>query len=77
MNNVVFGKTMKNLRKQGHILLITKERRRNYLVSQYKFFTKKLLATEIKTNEIVKNKSVQLGFSILELSMSMSFGMIM
>ena len=32
------------------------------------FFTVDLLATEIKKTEILKHKSVSLGFSILELS---------
>ena len=53
MNNVVFGKTIKNVRKYRNIKLVTTERRRNYLVSEpnyhtTKFFTENVLATEIK-----------------------------
>ena len=53
MNNSVFGKTMKNVRRHRDIKLITTERRRNYLVSEpnyhtTKFFTEHLLATEMK-----------------------------
>ena len=53
MNNTVFGKTMENVRKHRDIKLITKERRRKYLVSEptfhtSKFFTEYLLATEMK-----------------------------
>ena len=53
MNNAVYGKTMENVRKQGHIKRFTKERRRNYLLSEpnyqtTKFFTENLLAIEMK-----------------------------
>ena len=53
MNNAVFEKTMENVRKHRDIKLVTTERRRNYLVSEpnyhtTKFFTKNLLAIEMK-----------------------------
>ena len=53
MNNVVFGKTMENVRKHRDIKLVTTKRRRNYLVSEpnyhtTKFFTENLLAIEMK-----------------------------
>ena len=53
MNNAVFGKTMENVRKHKDIKLVTRERRRNYLVSEpnyhtTKIFTEHLLATEMK-----------------------------
>ena len=49
INNRVFGKSMKNLRKYRDIKLVTTEKRRNYLVSEpnyhtTKFFTEYLLA---------------------------------
>ena len=52
MNNIVFGKTMENLRKHRIIKLVTTERRRNYLASELNchtmtFFTENLLATEM------------------------------
>ena len=73
MNNAVFGRTMENVWKHRDIKLATTERRRNYLVSEpnyhtTKFFTGKLLAIEMKKTEILMNKPVCLGFSILELS---------
>ena len=53
INNAVFGKTMKNMRKHRDIKLVTTERRRNYLVSgtnyhTTKFFTEHVLAIEMK-----------------------------
>ena len=73
MNNAVFGKTMENVRKQRDIKLVTTERRKNYIASEpnyhtTKFFTENLLATEVKKAEILMNKPVYLGLSILELS---------
>ena len=58
MNNAIFGKT---------------ERTRNYLESEpnyhtKKFLTENLLATEMKKTEIIMNKPVCLGLSILVLS---------
>ena len=53
MNNALFGKIMKNVKKNGNSKLVTTERRRNYLVSKpnyhtIKFFTENLLAIEMK-----------------------------
>ena len=39
LNNAVFGKTMKNVRKHRNIKLVATEKRRNYLVSEPKFHT--------------------------------------
>ena len=56
MNNAVFGKTMKNVRKHRDIKLVTTKRRRNYLVSEpnyhtTKFFIENLLAIEMKKKQ--------------------------
>ena len=52
---------------------VTTERRRNYLASEpnyhtKRFFTENVLAVEMKKTEILMNKLVHLGRSILELS---------
>ena len=70
INNAVFGETMENVRKHRDIKLSTTERRRNYLVSEpnyhtTKFFTENLLEIEMKKAQILMNKPVNLGFSIL------------
>ena len=72
MNNAIFGKTMENVRKHRDIKLVTTERRNN-LVSELnyhttKFFAENLLVIEMKKTEILMNKPVHLGLSILELS---------
>ena len=72
MNNAAFGKTMENVRKHRDIKLVPTERRRNYLVSETnyqttKFFSKNLLAIEMKKTKVLMNKTLYLGLSILEL----------
>ena len=73
MNNAVFVKTMENMRKHKDIKLVPTEKRRNYLVSEQnyhttKFFMDNLLAIEMKKTQIMMNKPVYLGLSILDLS---------
>ena len=73
MNNAVFVKTMENVRKFRGIRLVTSERRKNYLASESnyhttKFFAENLLAIEMKKTQILMNKPVYLGLSILDLS---------
>ena len=73
MNNAVFGKTMENVIKHSDSEIVTTERKRNYLVSESNYHTTKfvaenLLAIEMKETEILFNKPVCLGLSILELS---------
>ena len=53
MNNAVFGKTMKNVRKRREIKLVTTEGGRNHIVPEpnyhtTKFFTENVLAIEMK-----------------------------
>ena len=64
---------MENVRKHRDIKLVTTEARRNYLVSEpdynaTKFFSKNLLAIEMRKTQIIMNKPVYLGLSVLELS---------
>ena len=71
MNNAVLGKYMENMRKHRDIKLVTTEKRRNYLVSEpnyhtAKFSTQHLLAVEMKITEILLNKHLYLGLSILD-----------
>ena len=73
MNDAAFGKAMKNLRKHRDIKLVTTETRMNYLVLEpnyqtAKFFIENLLALVLRKTEILLNKPVYLGLSMLELS---------
>ena len=73
MNNSVFGKTMENARVHRDIKLVTTDKRRNQLVSEPNYHTKKyfsenLLAIEMKKIKVKMNKPVYLGLSILEIS---------
>ena len=71
INNAVFGKTTENVRKHRNIKLVSTERRKNYLVSEpnsqtTKLFTLNLLAIEMRKTQILMNKPVYLGLSILD-----------
>ena len=69
MNNAVFGKTMKNVRKHRDIKLVATNKRRNQLVSEpnyhtTKFFSENLLATEMKKTKGKMNKPVYLVYLV-------------
>ena len=73
MNNAVFRKTIDNVRKHRDIKLLASQRRRNYLVSEpnyytTKFFIKNMLAIEMGKTQIIIDKPVYLGLSILDVS---------
>ena len=73
MNNALFGKTMANVRKHRNIELVTTEMKRNYLASELNYHTTKflkenLLAIEKRKTQILMNKLIYLGLSILALS---------
>ena len=78
MNNLVFRKTIENVRKHRDILLVTTDRRRNYLVSDpnyplTKWFSEFLLAIEIKKIKVKMNNPVYVGLSILEISETLMY----
>ena len=63
MNNVVFA----NVRKHRDTILLTKEEQGNTSYHTTKFFTENLLAMQMKKTQILMNKSLYLGLSLLEL----------
>ena len=72
MNNVAFGKIVKNVKKHKNNEFATTERRRNYLLSEpnnhtTKLFMETLSAIEIRKTQILMNKPVYLPLSILDL----------
>ena len=72
MDSVVFRETMENVTKHRDIKLVTTKRRKTLLSEPYyhpkKYYKEQLLAIEIENTQILMNKSVYLGLSILELS---------
>ena len=78
MNNAVFGKTMKNIRKHRDIKLVTTDKRRNQLVSEPNYHTTKyssenLMAIEMKIPKVKMNKPICLGMSILLFSKTLMY----
>ena len=73
MNNAVFGKTMKNIRKHRDIKLVTTDKKRNKLVSEPNYHTinyisEDLLIIEMNKTRVKMNKSIYLELSILDIS---------
>ena len=56
MNNVIFGKTMENVRKHRDINFTITEERRNYLVSEPNYHTAKFLTEYILEVEMKKRQ---------------------
>ena len=70
MNNAVYGKTMKSVRRHRTIKLVNNDEKRNKLVSEPNYHTKKwfsenLLAIEMKKTSVRMNKPIYLGLAIL------------
>ena len=70
MNNAVFGRTIENVWKHRDIKLVTTNKRRNLLLPEpnyhtRKWFSENLLAIEMKKTKVKMNKSIYLGLSIL------------
>ena len=69
MNNDVLAKTIENVRNHRDIELVITERRRNHLMSKPNYHTTKFLTENVlEKTQILMNKPVYLGLSILELS---------
>ena len=73
MNNVVFGKTMENVRKHRDIKLVTTDKKRSKLVSEPNYHTINLISEnlsiiEMRRTKVKMNKPIYLGLSILEIS---------
>ena len=78
MNKAVFGKTMENVRKHKDIKLVTTNKRRNQLVSEpnhhiTNYFSKHLMAIEMKKAKVKMNKPVYLGMSLLDISKALMY----
>lgn len=76
MNNSVFSKTMENLRNMVNIRLINNSEKAEKLVVKpnYKHRTdENLLAMHMRKTQILVNKPVYLGFSILEFSKTLMY----
>ena len=76
--NVVFGKTIENVRKHRDIKLVTTDKRRNQLVSEPnyhtpKYFSENLMAIEMKKAKVKMNKPIYLGMSILDISKTLMY----
>ena len=56
-NNAVFGKTMENERKHTDVKLVTTDKRKNQLVSEPNYHTRKYFSRNLMAIEMKKYKS--------------------
>ena len=73
MRDAIFGKTMQNVRSEKDIKVVTTDIQRNKLVSQHNFysskwFSKNLLAIEMKKVKVKMTKPIYLGMLIIDIS---------
>ena len=78
INNSVFGKTMENIRNRVNIRLVNNQKSLKKCVAKPNFdhctvFDENLVAVHMKKTELVFNKPVYLGMSILDLSKTLMF----
>ena len=78
MNNSVFRKSMKNVRKHRDIKLVIADKRRNHLASEPnyhtpKYFSESLTAIEMKKTKVKMNKPIYLGMSILDVTKTLMY----
>ena len=78
MNNSVFGKTMENVPNHRDIKLVTKNQKRNKLVSEPNYHTSKhfsedLMAIEMRKTKVVMSEPVYLGQAILDISKTLMY----
>ena len=78
MNNAVFGKTMENVRKQKNQAYNNRKKKKLFSIrtklSHVKVFHMNfILAIEIRKTQVLMNKPVYLGLSILELSKTVMY----
>jgi len=78
MNNSVFGKTMENIRNRIDVRLVTNEWRAKRLAAKphderTTRFDENLVAVHMKKTELVFNKPVYLGMSILDISKTLMY----
>ena len=78
MNNSVFGKTIKNIRKRVDVKLVNDRVKAEKLVAKPNFnhlniFCEELVAIHMKKTNLTMNKPVYLGMSILDLSKTIMY----
>ena len=78
MNNLVFGKTIENIRKRQNVILVDNEDLAYKLSSKPNFerstiFDENLIACQMKKTEVYSNEPIYVGQAILNLSKTLMF----